>query len=148
MAREQHMGNARVEVQRQKMEMAKELNECTFCLDRFEYYHDAPIIKEGGYWIVTDNDYPYDNTKHHTLFILKRHAENIEELTSLEWAELRKLIQEFKKEHLISGGAIFLRFGEEKYSGGTLPHIHAHLIVPDIESGSYQPVPCYVGERR
>lgn len=146
--RPQHMGNTRHEDQRKKMEEAQRLGHCTFCYEYLPKYHDAPIEYEGEYWVATKNDYPYDHTKLHMLFIPKRHVEHDDELTDAEWLEFRKLKQWATEKYEVQGGAIFMRFGDENYSGGTLPHLHAHLVVPDLDDPDYQSISCYVGTRR
>jgi diadenosine tetraphosphate (Ap4A) HIT family hydrolase len=142
------MGNTRSDSQRLKMQEAQRLGHCTFCLEHFSEYHDAPIDYSGEYWIVTANDYPYDSVKHHLLLVLKRHIENIEFLTDDEWCEFGRIVKKIKTELNLPGGAVFIRFGEEDYSGGTLPHLHAHIVVPDIESSEYKPISCWVGARK
>lgn len=146
--RPQHMGNTRFEDQRRKMEEAARLGHCTFCLEHLAKYHDAPILWHGNYWIVTNNDYPYQNTKHHLLLITIRHIEDMAELNPAEWVEYGKIIKMFVQMKRISGGAVFMRFGDENHSGGTLPHFHAHIIAPDLTAKDYQPIPCYVGAHR
>ena len=35
----------------------------------------------------------------------------------------------------LKGGALAMRFGETTYTGASVCHIHAHLIVPKTEKG-------------
>jgi ATP adenylyltransferase len=147
MGRPHHMGNTRVEDQRRKMELAAEKGHCTFCLEHLGTYHDAPIEREGEFWVVSKNDYPYSHARVHMLIIHKRHIEHDDELTDEEWTELRAMKRWISSEYKIPGGALFMRFGDENYSGGTLPHLHAHIVVPDLDDPAYESISCYVGTR-
>ena len=42
--------------------------------------------------------------------------------------ELLDLFNEIVLENKIKGGSLFLRFGDTDYTGGTVEHLHAHLI--------------------
>lgn len=145
--RPQHMGNTRNEDQRRKMEEAARLGECTFCYEHLPKYHDAPIEKDGEHWVVTRNDYPYDHSRLHMLFIPKRHVEHDDELSDAEWLELKALKKWVCDTYKVPGGGLFMRFGDENHSGGTLPHLHAHIVVPDLDDPDYKSISCYVGTR-
>ena len=147
MARPQHMGNTRYEDQRRKMVEAERLGHCAFCLEYLSKYHDNPILQQGEHWILTANDYPYENAKVHVLAISRRHIETLEELDPAAGAELIVLAKWLALKYSVRGGALCMRFGEENYSGGTLPHIHAQFIVPDIESKKYEPISFWIGAR-
>ena len=60
-------------------------------------YHKKPIIKEGKYWILTDNQWPYKKIKHQVLAIYKNHIEHIEEIDPEAGKELIGLFQEESK---------------------------------------------------
>ncbi len=102
---------------------------CPFCPTYLEKYHDNPIEKKGKFWVVTKNDYPYEGSRYHYLFISKKHVEHIEELESKAFAELVNLIKWLTKKHKIVGGGFFMRFGDYKHTGASVTHLHAHLIV-------------------
>ena len=40
---------------------------CPFCREHFETYHTKPILFETNHWVVTENAWPYPDTKHHFL---------------------------------------------------------------------------------
>jgi diadenosine tetraphosphate (Ap4A) HIT family hydrolase len=110
---------------------------CPFCPENLATYHKRPIIVDGTYWILTDNQWPYPKIKHQLLAIHKKHIEHISEMTPEAGAELIKLFAEEAKKRNIKGGGVAIRFGsnpELGNYGNTVLHIHAHLIEPDLSA--------------
>jgi diadenosine tetraphosphate (Ap4A) HIT family hydrolase len=122
--------------QRAVMEEIQKQGHCPFCPENLETYHKAPLLKEGKYWILTDNQWPYEKIKHQLLAIHKTHIEHIEEMDPAAGAELISLFAEEAKKRNIPGGGIAIRFGSSPDGnyGSSVLHIHAHLIEPDLNA--------------
>ena len=132
-----NISNTRSEEQRRVMQEIHKNDHCPFCAENIAKYHKNPILKDGKYWILTDNQWPYKNTKHQLLAIHKTHIEHINELEPEAAAELITFFKEESIKRNIKGGAIMIRFGSnpEKGSyGSTVLHIHAHLIEPNLDA--------------
>ncbi|MBT4124636.1 MAG: hypothetical protein HN981_01845 [Candidatus Pacebacteria bacterium] len=138
--------NSREEEQVKIMEQIIEEGHCPFCLENFFKYNSRDLLKESQHWILTLNKWPYKNTKHHFLAILKEHAENMQEIPPEAGKELIELFQWLEKKYSIPGGGFAMRFGDTNYSAGTVKHIHAQLIVPDIEEEEFKPVRFKIGK--
>ena len=112
---------------------------CPFCPDYIKQskYHKNPI-DEKEYWLVTNNSYPYKPTKQHILLIHKEHIEDITEISEAAWGELRTIIKDEAKKRNIEGGSFVLRFGNTKYTGASVTHLHAHIIQSDPDSSDYK----------
>jgi len=132
---------ARTEAQKNKMRDILKKGICPFCPKYLEKYHDHPIEKQGKFWVITKNDYPYEGSKYHYLFISKKHIEHIEELEPKAFAELASLAKWLSKKHNLLGGSFFMRFGNPKYSSASVTHLHAHLIVGKKKSKEILNVP-------
>lgn len=128
------MNTIRREDQRQVMEEIKEAGHCPFCRENLETYHKNPILKEGDFWILTDNQWPYEKINHQLLAIYKTHIEHIVDMDPQAGEELFEMFQEIARERGIRGGGVALRFGssEEGNYGSSVRHLHAHLIEPDL----------------
>ncbi len=142
------LDNARLDEQRQVMSEIADQQHCPFCLENLRKYHKQPILKEGKYWIITPNQWPYEHTKIHLLAIYKTHAERLHEIDPAAGAELIQMFGEIEKEQQIPGGGLAMRFGDTEHSSGTVRHIHAQFIVPDIDVPDYQPVRFKIGKSR
>jgi ATP adenylyltransferase len=138
--------NSREEEQVKVMEKIIENGECPFCLENLGKYHQEDFIKESEHWVLTANRWPYENTQHHFLAILKTHAENLQEIPAGAGDELIEIFQWLEKEYSLPGGGWAMRFGDTKYSAGTVKHIHAQFIVPDIKKEGFKPVRFKIGK--
>ena len=131
-----NMSVVRREDQRKVMEEIEEQGHCPFCKENLHKYHKAPIIKEGEFWLLTENQWPYKNIKHQLLAIYKEHVEHIEDINPKAGQELFEMFIEESKRRKISGGGLAMRFGTSPHGnyGSSVAHIHAHLIEPDLEA--------------
>ncbi|MEO8581800.1 MAG: hypothetical protein ABI425_04495 [Patescibacteria group bacterium] len=140
------LDNARVDEQREVMKKIINEGHCPFCSENLHLYHTVANELEGDHWFITKNLWPYKNTKFHYLAILKRHAELVSELTNEEGAELIQLLGKLEKKLKVTGGGFAVRFGDTNYSAGTVKHIHAQFIVPDIDNDNFEPVRFKLGK--
>jgi diadenosine tetraphosphate (Ap4A) HIT family hydrolase len=143
------MDNARHDDQREYMQEIIEAGVCPFCLDQIKHkYNKEPVIKETKYWLLAKNHWPYVHTKLHLIAIYRKHAENIDDLDPEAGQDLFELVQWVNKNYDLPGGAVTMRFGDSDYSASSVVHIHAHIIVPDIEDPNYldKPVRFKIGK--
>ncbi|MDE2038237.1 MAG: hypothetical protein KGI69_03395 [Patescibacteria group bacterium] len=127
----------RREDQKKVMSEIASQGHCPFCRENLEKYHKKPILKEGDYWLLTDNQWPYEKVKHQLLAIYKTHIEHIKDMDPAAGAELISLFKEEALKRGIVGGGIAMRFGsnpDKGTYGSTVLHIHAHLIEPDLDA--------------
>lgn len=125
-----NLNNARVLEQVKVMEQIIADDVDPFSWDHIEKYHKRPILKKGEFWLVTENQWPYKDSKVQLLFIYKDNISTINNLPGDSFKELLELAQEFSEKYNILGGALGMRFGNTKYSGATVNHLHAQIISP------------------
>lgn len=142
------LDNARLDDQKKIMTDIIAAGHCPFCLENLKKYHKQEIIKDGKYWILTSNQWPYENTKLHLLLISKPHAEKLSELDPQAGQEMIEFFAWAEQKYQIPGGGIGFRFGDTNYSAGTVKHLHAQFIVPDIEKENFQPVRLKIGKTK
>lgn len=118
---------------------------CPFCPDQLKKYHKNPIIEETKYWLVTNNMYPYKNVKHHILLIHKEHIATMQEMSNEAWAELHEIFLRAIERSKIPGGTMFIRFGDTRFTGASVTHLHAHLVSSDPDSPEYVPLLTRIG---
>lgn len=137
--------NDRSEKYSNHIKQIKDDGVCPFCAEHLKKYHKNPIFKETNSWLATNNMFPYEGAKFHILFIHKKHIDNIKEITPTGWSELQEIISEVIDELKIKGGTTFIRFGDTKFTGATITHLHAHLISSDPEQKDKPPILTRVG---
>jgi diadenosine tetraphosphate (Ap4A) HIT family hydrolase len=118
---------------------------CPFCPESLAKYHKNPILKEGAFWLLTDNMYPYEGAKYHELLIYKTHITSFAEISKEAWDELNDFIRYFTEQHKIPGGTFFMRFGDTRYTGASVSHLHANFVSPDGEDKERKPIIARIG---
>ncbi len=105
---------------------------CPFCPKNFKY-HTEPVLKRRGSWFITKNFNPYPSARHHFIVIGTAHHEQLSDLTSKDFAYIGWLLKWAERTYRLQGGAFAMRFGNTRYTGATIVHLHCHLIVPRLE---------------
>lgn len=108
--------------------------ECPFCEGNLYRWHGNPILTQGDHWLLTESSHPYAGTKKHWLVIAKYHAEHLNDMKPQAGEELWRWFSFLEYNFQIESGSLFIRFGDPEYNGGSVRHLHAHLIVPDTEA--------------
>jgi dihydrofolate reductase len=137
-----------IKEQTEIMKTIQEEGFCPFCPEHYEKSGLMPILKEGKYWHIRQNRWPYENTRIHLIVIHNAHAEKISDLAPEAAQELFELAKWFETEYKVSGGGIGIRFGDPRVNGATVNHLHAHFITADItdkKNPQYKPVRVRVG---
>jgi diadenosine tetraphosphate (Ap4A) HIT family hydrolase len=101
---------------------------CPFCTKYFLRYHERPILRRSKYWLVTENMNPYEGVEQHYLLVYTKHIEDVKKAVPAAWKELLSHIQWISKYGKLKGGTFFMRFGDVRYTGATIAHLHAQLI--------------------
>ncbi len=138
--------NTRTDVQKKVMADIADAQHCPFCSENLAKYHTQPILRETKYWLLTKNQWPYAHTKVHLLAIYKTHAERLAELAPEAGEDLLELMQWAEAKYDVPGGGWAMRFGDTNHSAGTVLHIHAQFLVPDLESAGFEPVRIKIGK--
>ncbi len=89
--------------------------------------------------------YPYEGAKYHALLIHKEHITTFSEISKDAWNDLNDLIQYFVTKNTIPGGTFIMRFGDTRYTGASVSHLHANLISPDGENKERNPIIARIG---
>ncbi|MDP2651281.1 MAG: HIT domain-containing protein [bacterium] len=146
MAQHVELANVRSDEQREVMERIFVEDKCPFCSENLPRHHKKPINRNWKHWLVTENQWAYDNSKLHFLVISRRHLEDIQDLSAEESQELLFITKWLQNLHRISSGALAMRFGEPGPAGATIRHLHAHVIVPDPDGEG--PVLFHIGPKK
>lgn len=122
--------HARTDEQKNLMEKIAKDAVCPFCKENFMKYHPKPILKENAHWLITENMSPYEGTKIHLIAVYKdKHVTMSNEIPLKHMGQMFELINWAIEKYNIEGGTILIRFGNSSYTGGSVDHFHAHLII-------------------
>lgn len=138
---------ARLPEQAQQMQDLAARGVCAFCPQSIRNETKEPIEIETEHWFVKRNDYPYERTSHHFLLIPKEHVHTISELSAGAQEEFLTLSAKVEKKFALPSYAVAIRSGDMRYNGGSVEHLHAHIIVGDAEHPDDSPVRFKVSSR-
>ncbi|MDB5245497.1 MAG: Histidine triad domain protein [Parcubacteria group bacterium] len=141
-----NLKHAREPKQKALMEQIIADGVCPFCAEYFKKYHPKPIIKETDYWFLTENMSPYPGTKYHFILVYKpAHIRTPSEIAPEGAADLFALLDWAIAEYKIPGGSFFMRFGDTRYNGSSVQHLHGQLIMGDVDAPGHEPVRVKLG---
>lgn len=131
---------ARQPHQLNRMKDLAERGVCAFCIEHIRQETTLPIELETEHWVVKRNDYPYERTTLHLLVIPKMHVKTISELPKEAQNEFLPTIAQVEKQYELTSYAVGMRSGDMHYNGGSVEHLHAHIIVGDPKHKNPDPV--------
>lgn len=125
---------ARTDEYREQLEEIAAKGLCPFCPGNFDW-HPNPILYEAGGWFITPIRLNYENARLHLLLIGLQHKEHFLDLTLEDLEDIQALVAwaAFEYDLEDKGGGFLMRFGATEYTGASVVHLHAHLIVPEID---------------
>ena len=126
--------HARTEEQIKLMEKIEKDDVCPFCPEHFKKYHPKEVLKETEWWMVTENMSPYEGTRVHLILVYKKHIAMPNKMDPKAATELVKLFDWVIKKYKIKGGSFFVRFGDTRYTGGSVDHLHVQLLTGTAKS--------------
>ena len=125
-----------------QLEEMKRLNKKGICIFCPEHIHEDKnkVEAQTKHWMVKKNAFPREHTALNLLFIPKMHVKTISELPKEAQVELLPLISKCEKEYKLKSYAIVIRSGDMRFNGGSVEHLHVHLVTGDIDNPNHQPV--------
>lgn len=137
---EYNLDVARNEQQRKQMQELSDRSVCAFCRENIETEQKQPIEYESDHWVVKKNDYPYKNTHLHLLLIPKYHVRTISELPLAARQDYLETVIHCEKHWDLKSYALGFRSGDMRLNGGSVAHLHSHIIVGDTSATEHEPV--------
>jgi ATP adenylyltransferase len=104
---------------------------CLFCPESLRSHARQDVLFETRHWAVTPNAFPYRGTKLHLLVVPQRHVNDMldldEEALADFWTALKRIRERYSLDHYGLG----VRNGNCSFTGATIAHVHAHVLVGD-----------------
>ncbi len=121
---------------------------CPFCEEHLFKHHRRPLLDKTRHWLVTENAWPYTGSQFHLLLVTRIHIETIEEMSPAVWTDLHKQYQSLVKKYRIKGAALMIRSGDTRFTGASVNHLHAHLVVGTQRTKSAKPIKALIGFKK
>jgi ATP adenylyltransferase len=123
--------NYRTAEQLAEMERLEAAGICLFCPQSLREHARQRVIAETAHWSVTPNAFPYPGTRLHLLVVPRQHVTDMLDLDEAAladfWVALRAVRQRFGLDYYGLG----VRNGNCRFTGATIAHVHAHVVVGD-----------------
>ena len=132
-----HVGNARNGEQADRMRELEAAGVCVFCPGARD---DPDVVLEERDWVVRHNAYPYRGTRLHLLVVPRRHVADLLDLTDAELAGFWTVGRTLRARFDLGFYGLGARCGDCRYTGGTIAHVHVHLVVGDVDDPAHEPV--------
>ena len=134
------VGNARYADQAERMRALEAAGVCLFCPDQVDELGDPDVVLREHDWVVRRNAYPYRNTRLHLLVVPRRHVADLLDLTDEELAGFWSVGRALRERYDLAFYGLGARCGDCRYTGGTIEHVHVHLLVGDVDDPEHAPV--------
>ena len=129
----------------QALAKIEEAGICPFCEEHLPKHHGKPILFRNAHWIVTENAWPYEGTRHQFVLIARDHIESAEVLSSEAWEALGSAYRRLVSDYQLEGATLLLRTGMTEYTGASVAHLHAQLICGGPRRGESELLRALVG---
>lgn len=128
-------GHARTPEQAAKM--ARLAGTCLFCDAGPD---DWPVLRRTAHWTVAPNQFPYGGARHHLLLVPTAHVTDLLDLDDAAHADFWTALRWVRDELGLTFYSLGARCGDCAATGGTIAHVHVHLVVGDVDDPAHEPV--------
>jgi ATP adenylyltransferase len=127
------MENFRTAEQLAEMQRLEAAGVCLFCPAELERHAGAAAFLRTEHWTVMPNDFPYAGTSLHLMLIPRQHAGDLLELGAAAQADFFTALAAAREHYGFGHYGLGVRNGDCRYTGATIAHLHAHVVVAPPE---------------
>jgi ATP adenylyltransferase len=133
-----NLDNSRTAEQLARMQQLERSEVCLFCPEHLG--SEQQVEYSTQWWSVTGNRYPYAGTKLHLLLVPRQHVRDMIDLDQLAQADFWQVLRWVRENYGLTFYGFGVRNGPFQYTGSTVEHLHAHVMVGDVENPEHTPV--------
>jgi diadenosine tetraphosphate (Ap4A) HIT family hydrolase len=113
---------------------------CLFCPDGLRQHERQQILFATRHWSVTANAFPYAGTALHLLLVPHEHAGDLLDLSGDAQQDFWTALGMVRDRYGLRYYGLGVRNGDCRFTGATIRHVHAHVLVGDTETADAPPV--------
>jgi ATP adenylyltransferase len=132
--------NYRTEEQLAEMRRLEAAGICLFCPDALREHAQQRVVIETRHWAVTPNAFPYGGTRLHLLVVPVQHVNDLLDLDDEALADFWAAMREIRRQYSLDYYGLGVRNGNCSFTGATIAHVHAHVLVGDPDTEPEVPV--------
>jgi diadenosine tetraphosphate (Ap4A) HIT family hydrolase len=135
-----YFGNHRSAEQLAEMVRLEADGTCLFCPEHLAEDAEHKSVLETAHWTVTPNRYPYKGTRLHLLLIPHEHVTDMVDLSAEAREDFWLALGRVRDHYAFTYYGLGVRNGDCRFTGGTVHHLHVHLVVGDVDDPNHEPV--------
>jgi ATP adenylyltransferase len=132
--------NYRTEEQLAEMRRLEAAGTCLFCPEALREHARQRVVLETPHWAVTPNAFPYAGTRLHLLVVPRQHVNDMLDLDDAALADFWDVLRTVRMRFGLGHYGLGVRNGNCSFTGATIAHVHAHVLVGDPELEPEVPV--------
>lgn len=132
--------NYRTEEQLAEMRRLEAAGVCLFCPGPLRSHARQRVALETGHWTVTPNEFPYRGTGLHLLLVPHEHVNDLLDLGPDALADFWSALRQVRERYGLTHYGLGVRNGNCSFTGATIAHVHAHVLVGDPAAEPEVPV--------
>jgi diadenosine tetraphosphate (Ap4A) HIT family hydrolase len=133
-----YFGNFRVPEQLAEMRRLEREGVCLFCPEHLSA--SSQVLHRTALWTVVPNRYPYRETRLHLLLVPDEHVTDMADLSEDAQRDFWATLRWVKIHYGLAHYGLAARNGDSEFTGGTIRHLHVHLLQGDVDDPEHQGV--------
>jgi len=125
--------NYRTAEQLAEMRQLEAQGVCLFCPEALSTHARQQVLLRTSHWTVTPNEFPYPGTVLHLLLVPDQHAADLLDLADDSRQDFWTALALVRSRYGLSYYGLGARNGDCRYTGATIRHVHAHVLVGDTD---------------
>ncbi len=125
------MSNYRTAEQLAEMERLEAAGICLFCPAGLRVHTRQRAGWETRHWMVLHNEFPYPGTAIHLLVVPHKHVTDMLDLDDESLGEFWDVLKTIRDRFGLGHYGLGVRNGNCGFTGATIAHVHAHVLVGD-----------------
>jgi ATP adenylyltransferase len=135
-----YVANSRSAEQTADMEQLEARGTCLFCAEHLDFDQEQIVLHRTARWTVTQNEFPYRGTKYHLLLVPNEHEVDVLDLPYETQIDIWEALAWAKREYALDFWSWAGRNGDCACTGGTIRHVHIHVVVGNVDDPDHIPV--------
>jgi ATP adenylyltransferase len=106
---------------------------CLFCPAGLRSHTRQQILFQTRHWTITPNEFPYPGTVLHLLLVPQQHATDLLDLDEAVRQDFWTALAAVRDRCGLGHYGLGVRNGDCRFTGATIRHVHAHVLVGDTD---------------
>jgi diadenosine tetraphosphate (Ap4A) HIT family hydrolase len=131
-----YLGNSRGDVQSDDMRRLEAEGRCLFCPGQ----EPLAVLHKTPQWTIVPNRFPYRGTRLHLMLVPDEHVVDMIDLSPAAREDFWSALAWIRERYGLTYYGLAARNGDPRFTGGTIRHLHIHVVVGDVENPEFEPV--------